>query len=80
MAKVTKILKKMERSPDAVRWDDLVKVCDYYFGEPRQSGTSHKVYKMPWKGDPLVNIQEKNGMGKSYQVRQVLKAIAKINA
>jgi hypothetical protein len=36
---------------------------------------SHRVYKTPWIGDPRVNIQDDKGMAKSYQVKQVLKAI-----
>ena len=55
-----------------------VKVCNHYFGEPRQKGTSHCVYKTPWPGDPRVNIQEKQGKAKAYQVRQVLAAIEKL--
>jgi hypothetical protein len=48
---------------------------------PRQDGTSHKVYKTPWQGDPRVNIQRgKNGNAKAYQVRQVLDAIARLEA
>jgi hypothetical protein len=48
---------------------------------PRQDGTSHKVYKTPWQGDPRVNIQRgKNGNAKTYQVRQVLDAIARLGA
>lgn len=50
----------------------------YYFGEPRQKGTSHRVYKTPWQGDPRVNIQNKKGKAKPYQVKQVLRAIAKL--
>jgi hypothetical protein len=38
---------------------------------------SHAVFKMPWPGDPRVNIQNDNGKAKPYQVRQVLKAIDK---
>ena len=49
----------------------------YYFGEPRQRG-SHLFYRMPWQGRPLVNIQPVRGMAKPYQVRQVLKAIDKL--
>ncbi len=71
----------MRRSPQSVRFDDLVKVCADYFGEPRQDGTSHKVYKTPWQGDPRVNIQRgKDGNAKAYQVRQVLDAIARLDA
>ena len=61
-----------------IHFSDLVKVCDHYFGKPRQRGTSHHVYKMPWSGDPRVNIQNAKGKAKPYQVRQVLKAIAKL--
>ena len=61
-----------------MRFDDLAKVCDHYFSEPRQKGTSHRVYKTPWQGDPRVNIQNKKGMAKPYQVKQVLLAIAKL--
>ena len=81
MAKTEKIIEQMRRSPQNVRFDDLAKVCDEYFGEPRQDGTSHKVYKTPWQGDPRVNIQRgKDGSAKAYQVRQVLDAIARLDA
>jgi hypothetical protein len=34
---------------------------------PRQDGTSHKVYKTPWQGDPRVNIQRgKDGKAEAY--------------
>jgi hypothetical protein len=81
VSKAEKIIDQMRRSPQNVRFDDLAKVCAEYFGEPRQQGTSHKVYKTPWHGDPRVNIQRgKDGNAKAYQVRQVLDAIARIEA
>lgn len=43
-----------------------------------QSGTSHRVYATPWVRDPRVNIQNKNGEAKPYQVKQVLEAVKKI--
>jgi hypothetical protein len=67
VAKVEKIIDGMRRSPQSVRFDDLVKVCADHFGEPRQDGTSHKVYKTPWQGDPRVNIQRgRDGNAKAY--------------
>lgn len=78
MAKITTIVAKLRRNPRAARFADLVKVCDGYFGDPRQKGTSHRVYRTPWSGDPRVNIQDAKGMAKAYQVRQVLKAIDKL--
>ena len=36
------------------------------------------VYKTPWQGDPRVNIQNKKGKARAYQVRQMLKAIERL--
>lgn len=68
----------MATNPKGVRYKDVKKVCVHYFGEPRQDGTSHAVFKMPWAGDPRVNIQSDKGMAKAYQVRQVLAALTKL--
>ncbi|RUR86149.1 toxin HicA [Chlorogloeopsis fritschii PCC 9212] len=78
MAQIEKLLAQIENNPKNVKFTDLVKICNHYFGEPRQQGTSHCVYKTPWTGDPRVNIQEKNGKAKVYQVKQVLEAIKKL--
>lgn len=45
-----------------------------YFGEPRIAG-SHHVFKMPWPGDPRINLQRDGSFAKPYQVHQVKKAI-----
>jgi len=68
----------MRDQPAAVRFADLKKVCDAYFGKPRQTGSSHVIYKTPWPGDPRVNIQNAKGKAKPYQVRQVLWAIEQV--
>lgn len=78
MAQIQKLVAQMRDNPKNVRFNDLVKVCNHYFGSPRQQGTSHCVYKTPWVGDPRVNIQDKKGKAKPYQVRQVLSAIVKL--
>lgn len=80
MAQIKKLVAQFKQNPKNVKFNDLVKVCDYYFGDARQSGSSHRLYKTPWQGDPRVNIQNKNGYGKPYQVKQVLTAISKIEA
>ena len=69
---------ELRKNPKGVRFDDLAKICDRHFGEPRQRGTSHRCYSMPWPGDPRVNIQNKRGMAKGFQVRQVIKALEKL--
>ncbi len=78
MAKTEAIVAKLRRNPKGARFAELVAVCDAYFGEPRQNRTSHRIYRTPWPGDPRVNIQNAKGMAKAYQVRQVLKAIDKL--
>ena len=48
------------------------------FGRARQASGSHRVYKTPWSGDPRVNIQNSKGRAKAYQVRQILRAIERL--
>ena len=76
--KIRAILIRMRESPNNVRYTDLSRTCDLYFGPPRQQGTNHRIYKTPWQGDPRINIQNDSGKAKSYQVRQVLMAIDKL--
>jgi hypothetical protein len=78
MAGIEKTLFQMNRNRKNIRFVELCKVCEHYFGPPRQSGSSHMVYKTPWIGDPRANIQNDKGMAKAYQVKQVLKAIERL--
>ena len=78
MSTVAKIVEEMKANPKGIRFSELQKVCEFYFGKARQSGSSHCIYKMPWSGDPRVNIQNSKGKAKSYQVKQVLLAIEQI--
>jgi hypothetical protein len=73
---VGEILAEMRKSPAGIRFADACKVVTYYFGEPRQNGTSHKVWKMSWAGDPRINMQEGGGAkAKAYPLRQAVAAI-----
>jgi hypothetical protein len=78
MANLIEILEKMCKNPMGIHFTDLCKVCDHYFGHARQASGSHRVYKTPWIGDPRVNIQNSKGEAKTYQVKQVLKAIERL--
>ena len=78
MARIEDILTGIKRNPRNVRFSDLCKVCEHFFGEPRQSGSSHRIYRTPWQGDPRINIQNDRGKAKAYQVRQVLLAIERL--
>ena len=79
MPTVRKILEQMRSNPVNVRFDDADKVCRLYFGVPRIHG-SHHVFCTPWKGDPRINIQNRNGFVARYQVIQILKAIDALEA
>ncbi len=78
MGDTTEIIKKMKQNPQNVRFADLCKIYDLYFGQARQKSSSHRIYKTPWQGDPRVNIQNWKGKAKAYQVKQVLNAIERL--
>jgi hypothetical protein len=69
----------MRNNPANIPFSELCRICDRYFGTARQSGSSHRIYKTPWQGDPRVNIQNSKGKTKAYQVKQVLKAVERLN-
>jgi hypothetical protein len=78
VTKMDHILARMKRNPRDVRFNELCRVCDHFWGEPRQGGSSHRIYKTPWQGDPRINIQNHKGKAKAYQVKQVLLAIERL--
>ena len=55
-----------------------MKVAEHFFGEARKHG-SHRVFKTRWPGEPRVNLQEdRGGDAKAYQIKQLLRAIDKL--
>jgi len=64
-------------NPKNVRFDDLLKICMKYFVDYRVKG-SHYIFKMPWPGDPRINLQKDGKMAKPYQVKDVARAIEKL--
>jgi len=79
MARVDDIVEQMRSNPKGLRFADACRVCDHYFGQPRQKRSSHRVYKTLWQGAPRVNIQNAKGKAKAYQVKQVVRAIERLN-
>ena len=76
VASIEKIEQQARKSPENVSYSDILKLCIHYFGEPRSGSGSHNaIFKMPWAGDPRINLQNKNGKAKPYQVKQALAAI-----
>lgn len=81
MPKLDDLIEQMRGSPQNVRYADACKVATAFFGEPRQQGSSQRVWKMPWAGDPRVNMQEsKGGKAKAYQVQQLLTEVDRYRA
>ena len=78
MTTIKGIISQMEQNQNNVRFSVLCKVCDHYFGKARQTGSSHRIYKTPWQGDSRVNIQNSKGKAKVYRVKQVLKAVERL--
>jgi hypothetical protein len=79
---VETILGDMRANPDGIKFNEARKVADHFFGEfgkPRIAG-SHHVYKMPWPGDPGINLQKDGPKAKRYQVVQMLEAIERLKA
>ena len=47
VAKIDKTVAAMRNTPQNTSYNDLLAVCIHFFGQPRQSGTSHAVFKTP---------------------------------
>ena len=77
MRNIEKAIDALARNPKSVKFSELSRVLDEWFGEPRTKG-SHRIYRTPWQGDPRLNIQNARGMAKAYQVRQAIRALRKL--
>jgi hypothetical protein len=79
VAGVQQIEQHARASPKGVSFSDAVKLATHYFGEPRTGSGSHvAIFKMPWPGDPRINLQKgEGGKAKPYQVKQLISAIEK---
>lgn len=74
-------INNLNQSSKNIRFEELCKICNKYFGKPRQQSGSHLTFKTPWQGDPRIVIQEGNaGKAKVYQVKQVIEALKKLEA
>ncbi|MFO8165635.1 MAG: hypothetical protein R6T98_14030 [Desulfatiglandales bacterium] len=47
MAKIDDLLEKIRRNPKDVRYSDLCKICDHFFGELRQKKAAIEFTKLP---------------------------------
>jgi len=73
-----KLLKKVLANPKNVRFGDMVTLIEAFgFRLVRVSG-SHHIYEQPNVRE-FVNIQNKKGKAKAYQVRQFLELVEQYN-
>jgi hypothetical protein len=79
VASAEKIERKARASPKSLTFTEACTLAEAYFGKPRQGSGSHiAIYKMPWQGDPRINLQKgEGGKAKEYQIKQLIKAIDK---
>ncbi len=75
--KISEALKALENSKN-LSFKELLKICEAFFEGPRNDGSSHNIFKTPWKGKPWINIQKDGKMAKPYQVKQVQRALIKL--
>lgn len=75
---IDEALKELE-SAGEVRFARLLTISEAFFGKPRTKG-SHHAFKMPWGGNPRINLQQfKGGKAKPYQVKQVIESLKKMS-
>jgi hypothetical protein len=74
---IEEAVSELEAAIKDTRFRRLVNICETFFGEYRIKG-SHYIFKTPWEGDPRINLQEEGRRAKPYQVRQVIKALTKL--
>jgi hypothetical protein len=69
-----KLLRKALASPNNLRFGDLVTLIEAFgFRLARISG-SHRIFEHPGVAQ-LLNVQDRKGKGKAYQVRQFLELV-----
>lgn len=71
-------IRELEGQETNVRFQRLLIIAENFFGKPRISG-SHHIFKMPWAGDPRMNLQKVSGKAKPYQVRQVVQCLKRLS-
>lgn len=75
---IEEALKELE-SETNVRFSRLLVIAENFFGKPRNRGSSHYPFKVPWQGEPRINLQQdQGGKAKPYQVKQLKAALLKL--
>ena len=74
MPNIDKLIEKMKRQPNGIRFQELAKVLEYYgYSMKSKSGTSHRQF-INFDGN-VITIKEENPL-KAVYVKDVLKRIS----
>ena len=78
MIDIDKAIIELENAKN-LRFSRLMKITESFFDKPRNKGSSHYPFKVPWQGEPRINLQKgKDGKAKPYQIKQVRLALIKL--
>jgi hypothetical protein len=81
MTPIEEIIANMRRNPQGIRFRDLCRVCDFSLGRPARAAAVIVCTKRHGRVTrESIYIQNDKGMAKPYQVRQVLRAIDRLEA
>lgn len=75
MAKCRDLLQRARTSPTSLRFREAQRLAECFGFELARIRGSHHIYRSA-NSRAVVNLQERAGMAKPYQVRQLLMAIA----
>jgi hypothetical protein len=75
---INKAIKELENEKN-IRFNRLMTITEIFFGKSKNQGSSNHPFKVPWQGEPRINLQKgKDGKAKPYQVKQVRLALIKL--
>lgn len=74
---ILEAIREFEGNESNIRFARLLKICEEFFGKHRTKG-SHHIFKMPWAGNPRINLQKDSDKAKIYQVEQVILCLKKL--
>ena len=73
-----KLLEKIQNGSKNLRYSDFVTLIEAFGFEHIRAKGSHEIFKREGVAD-TINIQNRNGYAKSYQVKQFLSTIEQYN-
>jgi predicted RNA binding protein YcfA (HicA-like mRNA interferase family) len=76
--KMKKFFEKICRNPNNIRFDEMVIFVENLGFTSRRKKTSHQFFTRP-DVEEVINLQERKGEVKPYQVRQVIAIVRKYN-